>query len=240
MKKMEKEVYVPNFIERVDFDDIKDQSYVSLCFASMKQLSKSLNTICDYKKMNFEIDGDDSQIYERNYVISLAVDLAKKQESLDTVGFKGEINGEVVKKLSLAYSSIREEYIKIRKILDKKYKGKKKEIFVLPDLLIHESHSYEDGKLDEKYQHIAMEVKTKTIKRKEFFFLDMLKLNYYLDTLHFANVVYMLVGTTIKTTDEYVGGYFKEVEFKSSKANDNLYFFIQEKLNSEAQIYKLK
>lgn len=238
--KKEKKAYIPNYIERVDFDKLKNQCYVSLCFESMKHICTSLNTICDYKKDNFEIYGDESQIYERNYVISLAVELAKRQERLDTVDLNGTINGEVAKKLSLARSSIRDKYVKIRKDIDPKYKGKKKEIFVLPDFLIHESHSYEDGKLDEKYQHIAMEVKTKVIKRKEFFLLDMLKLNYYLETLKYANVVYMLVGTTIKTIDEYIGNYIKEVDFMCSKANDHLIFFIQEKLSSEPQIFKLK
>lgn len=238
--KKEKKAYIPNFIERVDFDNLKNQCYVSLCFDSMKHICTSLNTICDYKKDKYEISDDDSQIYERNYVISLAVELAKQQESLDTVGLKGMINGEVAKKLSLARSSIRDEYVKIRKNIDKKYKGKKKEIFVLPDFLIHESHSYEENKLDEEHQHLAMEVKTKKIKRKEFFLLDMLKLNYYLETLKYENVVYMLVGTTIKTIDEYIGNYIKEVHFMCSKANDHLFFFIQEKLNSEPQIFKLK
>ena len=237
---MEKKAYIPNFIKHVNYTDIKKQSYVFLCFESMKHICTSLNTICDYKKDKFEISDDDSQIYERNYVISLAVELAKQQERLDTVGLKGIINGEVAKKLSLARSSIRDEYVKIRKNIDKKYKGKKTEIFVLPDFLIHETHSYEENKLDEEHQHLAMEVKTKKIKRKEFFLLDMLKLNYYLETLKFANVVYMLVGTTIKTIDDYIGNYLKDVGYKCSKANDHLFFFIQEKLNSEPQIFKLK
>lgn len=227
-----------NNIKCIEPNTIIDLHYVSLCFEAMKQIYAY--NICDYKKGNYDIDCNNSIIYERNYVIELAVILAQKQERLDTTGLKGKINGEVAKKLSLAYSSITELYIEIRKKIDKHYKGKKKELFVLPDFLIHESHSYENGKLDEKYQHLAMEVKTKEIKRKELFFLDFLKLNYYLDTLHYANVVYMLVGTSIDSIDQYIGSYLNEVKYISTKAKEQLVFFIQERLDLEPVIYKLK
>lgn len=237
---IEEKDYVPSFLERIELYTIPDQCYVSLCFEAMKQICTSLDTICDYKKNNYEVDGDVFLVYERNYVIALAVELAKRHERLDTTGLKEVISGEVVKSLSLAYSSVRELYVRIRKELDKHYKGKKKDIFVLPDFLIHESHSYQDGKLDEEHQHLAMEVKTREIKRKELFQLDFLKLNYYLDSLNFANVIYVLVGTPVKTIDDYIESYYNEIKYKSAKASKQLYFFIQEKFKSEPVIYKLK
>jgi len=227
-------------LKPVNEGQIKRCIYLLSCFKSMKEIYISPQTICNYKKENKEVDGDEAQIYERNYIITLTIELVRMSCCQNSHNLDGIINGEVLKRLSLSDSSVQKKYVNIRKALNSNYKGNKKEIYVLPDFLIHESHSFEEGKLDEKHQHLAMEAKTKTIKRKELFFLDLLKLNYYLDTLNFANVVYLLVGTSIKTIDDYLESYLKEVEYKSSKASKQLYFFIQEKLDAEPLIYKLK
>ena len=114
-------------------DAIVDKPYVAICFDAMKEISLSLEMICNLKKDGNEVEGDLSQIYERNYIISLAVLLAQKQMKLDTIGLTGFINGEVAKQLSLAGTFIKDKYIEIRKNIDRHYKGNKKEIFVLPD-----------------------------------------------------------------------------------------------------------
>lgn len=221
-------------------DAIVDKPYVAICFDAMKEISLSLEMICNLKKDGNEVEGDLSQIYERNYIISLAVLLAQKQMKLDTIGLTGFINGEVAKQLSLAGTFIKDKYIEIRKNIDRHYKGNKKEIFVLPDLLIHESHSYEKKYLDERYQHVVIEAKTNRIKRKELFHLDLLKLNYYLETLHYADAIYVILGTPVDIIDTYLGEYINNVKYYTEEKKGNLYFFIQEKLKSEPSIFLIK
>ena len=227
-------------IKTITEGQIKRSIYLSSCFKAMKEIHNSPQTICNYKKVNIEVDGDEAQIYERNYIITLTIELVRLSCHQNSPIPDGIINGEVLKKLSLSCSSVQKKYVKIRKALNSNYKGNKKEKYVLPDFLIHESHSIEERKMDDKHQHLAMEAKTKEIRRKELFFLDFLKLNYYLDTLNFADVVYLIVGTPIKTIDEYIGKYLKEVKYISAKASKHLYLFIQDKLESEPVIYKLK
>ena len=91
-------------------------SYLKNAYNTICDIHNHIEWICDCKDDDDNIDGSDSQIYERNYIINLASRLSSKRKT------KEFINGEVAKKLYLTNDSTK------RNILDRKYLDKYIEI----------------------------------------------------------------------------------------------------------------
>lgn len=210
-------------------EKLPDNSYLYYCFEAMKELHKSLDWICFHEE---DMDDDDIQVYERNFIISLTSQLSEKGYRLP-----GIINGEVAKSMdALAPVEIKNQYIELKKHYKPNYNPKS--CYVFPDFLIHESHSSDKDKWTEDKQHIIIEAKTSNIVDKYAFYLDLFKLNTYLSHLHFANAIYLIVRTPISKINNYLVNYEDDVKFFSDKI-DNLFFFVQENLKNEPKIYKL-
>ena len=211
-------------------EGFSDKSYLFYCFEAMKELHKSLDWVCFHVE---DMDDDDIQVYERNFIISLTTMLSKKGFTLP-----GLINGEVAKSLdAFAPTEIRDKYITLKRSQKQDYAPKS--CYVFPDFLIHESHSLDKASWNTKNQHIIIEAKTNDITNKNAFFLDLFKLNAYLSYLHFENAIYLIVQTSISKINNYLLEYRNQVNFFSDSIN-NLYFFIQEKIDDEPKIYKIK
>ena len=174
-------------------ENLPDNSYLFYCFEAMKDLHKSLDWVCFHVE---DMDDDDIQVYERNFIISLTTMLSKKGFTLP-----GLINGEVAKSLdAFAPTEVKDKYLKLKRSQKQDYNPKS--CYVFPDFLIHESHSSEKDFWNIDNQHIIIEAKTNVITNKNAFFLDLFKLNAYLSYLHFENVIYLIVQTPISKITE--------------------------------------
>ena len=201
------------------------------CFEAMKDLHNSLDWFCFHKE---DMDEDDVQVYERNFIISLVSMLSKKN------GFTlpGKINGEVAKSLdALAPQEVKEQYKELKRRQTPSYNPKS--CYIFPDFLIHENHSPEKETWTRENQHIIIEAKTSCNVNRDSFFLDFFKLNLYLSYLHFDNAIYLIVRTPISKIKKYLLEYEKQIKFLSEDRLDNLYFFVQEQIDEEPKIYKI-
>lgn len=212
-------------------DQFPENSYLFFCHEAMKELFNSLDWICFHKE---DMDEDDIQVYERNFVISLASMLSKKD------GFKlpGKINGEVAKSLdALAPQDVKDQYLELKRRQTPDYNPKS--CYIFPDFLIHENHSPEKETWTRENQHIIIEAKTSCNVNINSFFLDFYKLNLYLSYLHFENAIYLIVRTPISKIEEYLLEYEKQIKYFCEDNLDNLYFFVQEKIDEEPKIFKI-
>lgn len=223
-------------IELLEYNEsLPNNSYLEYCFNAMKDLSDSIDWICFHEK---DMDEDDIQVYERNYIISLTAKLAeRKYESNQKVSIPGLINGEVIKSLSACSQNAKDEYVKIKRMKNKEYSAGS--YYVFPDFLIHESHSEDNNTWTPENQHIIIEAKTRQINDAYSFFMDFFKLNFYIHELHFKNAIYMIVRTPISQIEEYLKQYVEEVDYLHDEDLDKLLFFIQETLDSKPKIYKI-
>lgn len=211
-------------------EKLPDNSYLFYCFEAMMELKKSLDWVCFHVE---DMDDDDIQVYERNFIISLTTMLSKNGFTLP-----GLINGEVAKSLdAFAPIEIKNKYLTLKRSLKQDYTPKS--CYVFPDFLIHESHSSKKDSWTVNNQHIIIEAKTNYITNNKAFFLDLFKLNAYLSYLHFENAIYLIVQTPISKINKYLLEYMQQVEFLSDRIS-NLYFFIQERIDDEPKIYKIQ
>ena len=214
------------------FDNpLPENTYLYYCFEAMKDLHNSLDWFCFHKE---DMDEDDVQVYERNFIISLVSMLSKKN------GFTlpGKINGEVAKSLdALAPQEVKEQYKELKRRQTPSYNPKS--CYIFPDFLIHENHSPEKETWTRENQHIIIEAKTSCNVNRDSFFLDFFKLNLYLSYLHFDNAIYLIVRTPISKIKKYLLEYEKQIKFLSEDRLDNLYFFVQEQIDEEPKIYKI-
>lgn len=212
-------------------NSLPENTYLDYCFKAMKELHNSLDWICFHKE---DMDEDDIQVYERNFIISLASILSQMK------GFKlpGKINGEVAKSIdALAPQEVKEQYLELKRKQTPGYNPKS--CYIFPDFLIHENHSPEKETWTCENQHIIIEAKTSCNININSFFLDFFKLNLYLSYLHFENAIYLIVRTPISKIEEYLLEYEKQNKYLCEDKLDNLYFFVQEQIDVEPKIYRI-
>ena len=210
---------------------LPENTYLYYCFEAMKDLHNSLDWICFHKE---DMDEDDVQVYERNFIISLVSMLSKKEGFI----LPGKINGEVAKSLdALAPRDAKEQYIELKRQQTPGYNPKS--CYIFPDFLIHENQSPDKNTWTSTNQHIIIEAKTSCIININSFFLDLFKLNLYLSYLHFEKAIYLIVQTPVSRINNYLLEYEKQNKYICEEKLDNLYFFIQEHIDDEPKIYKM-
>lgn len=232
-------------LEPISPDIDKANSYLRIAYETICNIHSDENYVCELDV--FDGDGDDDnkyKIYERNYIISLASKFSENKLRLSCENLPGYVNGEVAKKLKINEfdnKSYLEKYIQIKRFKKASYKDRE-QIHVFPDFLIHDFNSFNLDSMNEKTQHLIMEAKTtKITKENEYlFFLDFLKLNFYLDKLRFDNAIYLLLGTPISDISDYVQDYLSNIGLICKNKLDRLYFIVQEKIKSKPQLFILE
>lgn len=190
---------------------------------------------------------DKSLIYERNYVISLVYQLGLSNNSDDNNFLSGAfVNGEIVKRINHKAGEVGKAYKKLVSMRPKP-KGKKEKRInkirkaeyanVMPDFLIHTSH-FTNFTRDE--QLLIVEVKTTNDLKEEEFFWDFFKLNVYLDQLLYQNAIYIILNTSVDIIDDFLTEYIKKIKYTSEEACNRLWFFVQEEIKKEIQIFKYR
>lgn len=216
-------------LDSIDDNDVRNKPYVFHCFNSMKEISKSMYLVKTIKDDD-DVDGNIVQIYERNYIITMVSTLCKEGCLIS-----GMMSGEVAKSLCIEGCSISETYAEIKKKINTAYESTPK--YVYPDFLIHENHNSQD--INTSKQHFIVEAKTSPIQRKELFYLDFLKLNYYIEYLHYENAGYLIVNNKEADIQNYLDSYMEDVGFKCKDIFHKMFFFIQEEIDSAPQLYRL-
>ncbi len=203
--------------------------YVYHSFNAMTEIADSMNWVM-FTKDDDDIDEKAQKIYERNYIITLVATLCKGGYQIP-----GLMNGEVAKSLDIEGCEISNKYAEIKKMLKPDYKSKPK--YVFPDFLIHESHNPQE--LIQSKQHFIIEAKTSPIDQKELFYLDFLKLNYYIKHLNYENAAYLIVNNKLATIQQYLDDYLREIGLYYDEIFRQLFFFIQDDIKSYPKLYKI-
>lgn len=216
------------YIERIDTYE-NESEYVKKCFTAMRMLAANPNIVRN-------TEDDNSPTLERNYILSMVYQIGKSdflRENTDIVFGSSSyfVGGEDNKLIPILDESAK----KTSKDLHFADKGNK--IEVLPDLIIHNSHSPKAGNTG-KGQYLALEAKTTKLLGQHYFNRDFFKLNLYLDNLHFQNAVYLVINKSVSTIDNYIGTYIANNYYQYYDTKSKLRFFIQE--NDVPEMYKLK
>lgn len=222
---MEKEL---KHIERID--SIENESeYVRRCFTAMRMLAANPNIVRN-------TEDDNSPTLERNYILSMVYCMGKSdylREDTDfDLGYGSYIvNGENNKFISIDDKKVKEDCKYFRTPI------KEKGIEVIPDLVIHNSHSPKSGKT-RNGQFLILEAKTTKRLSGYYFMRDFFKLNLYLAGLGYDNAVCLVINKSAKTIDNYIGVYKDKKHYRCDALNGKLRLFIQE--NDVPEMYKLK
>lgn len=214
-------------LDRIEEQAIENKPYVNLCYNAMTTAYNNLMDLEHYE--NGDKDENSVKIYERNFIIEYAISLCK-------AGFEltGHISAEVAKSLYLNEDNkYARKYADIKRRIDSSYSRVPQ--YVFPDFLIHESN--DSNNLDRGKQHFIIEAKTRKIAKKEYFYLDFLKLNYYVNILMYDNAAYLFINNELSDIQEYLDGSMEEDVFFKEENIDRFYFFIQKKETTE--LYKL-
>ena len=199
--------------------------YMKSCLNAMKSIAHNTRVVVDTENQN-------SSVLERNYVLSLVYEMGK-QISKNEFEFNSSglfIGGETSKYIRVNSEKIRATCNE----LDIKIKEKKFE--VIPDLVIHNSHNPDAGDSGDG-QRLALEAKTTINLGKVAFMKDFFKLNVYLASLHFENVVYLIVNNNTKRICELIEDYLNN-EYFLFKEGPKMFFFIQEKIEDEPKVFQ--
>ncbi|MBP3843486.1 MAG: hypothetical protein J6E29_07625 [Prevotella sp.] len=216
------------YIEKIDSYE-NESTYVKSCFSAMRTIAANPDFVAD----SFE---KKSYILERNYILTMVYLMGKAdclREDTDIV-FGSQpylVGGENDKHVPILDETER----KTGKELHFADRGNK--IIVIPDLVIHSSHSPIAGNTGEG-QYLALEAKTSKRLGQTYFNRDYFKLNLYLDGLHFQNVVYLVINKSASTIDDFIGSYITNRYYQYFDVKSKLRLFIQEKDTPE--MYKLK
>ncbi len=208
--------------------------FAQKCFDAMYQLKSTPEVIEDTEVTN-------PSIQERNYILSLVYKIGVEDARdvkqgndiflLSASGFF--VNGETTKYLSF------DDPVVKKTCEDLDFSITKKGIQVIPDLVIHNSHNPKSAENKEN-QVLVIEAKTTRTLGRFAFMKDFFKLNAYLANLQFQKAVYLIVNTDEVKVDDMIEEYINSKYFLFEHCCDSLFFFIQESINSEPKVYKLK
>lgn len=220
-------------------------SYLRIAFDTICNIQKDDKYVCELIDMDDEYGDDDSKykVYERNFIISLASKFFENKTQLSISNLPGYVNGEVAKKLKINEfddKSYLEMYIQIKRIKNASYKDKE-QIHVFPDFLIHEFNSFDSINMRREAQHFIMEAKTTEIKDETKFWLDFLKLNFYIEKLKFDNAAYFILGTPLSRINTFIQNYMDDegVVCCGNEIN-RLFLIVQETLKDAPKLYQIK
>ena len=219
--------------------NLAEENYPCIVFKAMCSIRDIRDTVLISTKFEKDL------IYERNYVLSLVYQLGIFSKTNEFIS-GAFVNGEIVKKINYKCSQISKAYNKLVSLRPKP-KGKREKKSnrirkaeysnVMPDFLIHTSHN---TSFTREEQLLIVEVKTTCDLKKEEFFWDFFKLNIYLDQLLYQNAIYIILNTSVDIVNDFLTEYVKKIKYTSKEACNRLWFFVQEDIKEEIQIFKFR
>lgn len=108
-------------------------------------------------------------------------------------------------------------------------------ITTIPGFFIHK----EQDDWDEEFQRLAMEVKTLPAINTDDFFLDLFKINVYVEKYHFQNGVYLLVNNDFLRIEELTNDYKREGLYLAPTGQERIHLFVKTDYNSDVKIFNL-
>lgn len=215
-------------------NDIQNE-YVKLCYNVMVDIRRKHDSIiCNEDQIKKSL----VEIYERNYIITFSYLMGMRNKSYSIIDSDEFISGELHKevgrldKRTSLYRSMTE------------LTPKSNPNFLIPDFLIHKSNRIHDKNVEN--QLLILEAKTTQKLTPKAFYWDMFKLNMYIEKLNFNVAVYLIVNSTFKKINKFVYNYIRNYWHSNKLICNNqlssmhhLYFIIQEKVDSNPEIYEL-
>jgi len=185
---------------------------------------------------NLDIDNDKLKRYERRFVAQLKSEYDKLINDGSTGNYK-EVNTdfEVIKRYIYTDNpdeSIEATYIKL---INKNDNKTFQTITTIPDFFIHKQ---QDNR-EEAFQKLAVEAKTTSQIDDDDFFLDLFKLNVYVEKYNFQNGVYLIANNNSNTVRQLAKSYLKQRLYLAPHNRDRIYLFIKPNFNSDIEIIKL-
>lgn len=206
-------------------------------------LKKSINSISRFyydmptvffEDDNLNIDFDDIKYYERRFVAQLKSEYDKLIINGATGNYK-EVNTdlEVIKKYIYTENpdqSIKATYNKLCNENNKIIKS----ITTIPDFFIHK-HQNEKNNINQK---LIVEVKTKPNIDENDFFLDLFKLNIYVEKYNFQNGVFLILNNEITRVQTLAKNYLKRRLYLAPINRDRIYFYIKSSFQADIKTIK--
>ena len=178
----------------------------------------------------------DSKKYERR----LVAQLKSEYDNLIRTGLTGDCNQvetdfEVIK--NYIFCPVPDaQIVKTHNKLVKRDSDKTiSAITTIPDFFIHK----EQNNLDDESQKLAVEVKTAPTVNPNDFFLDLFKLNVYVEKYNFQNGVCLLINNDINRIKGLINRYKQEDFYIADTRHKRIYFFIKADYNSKIEILNL-
>ncbi len=182
------------------------------------------------------IDTDEIKVYERRFVAQLKSEYDKLICNGSTGNYK-EVNTdlEVIKKY--IYYNTPDPLVSstYKKLNNRDSKKAFETIITIPDFFIHK---HQDN-FDEIHQKLVVEAKTTAQLDIDDFFLDLFKLNVYVEKYNFQNGVFLVTNNNVTRVMQLAKEYLKQKLYLAPSRKDRIYLFIKPTFNSDIEIVKL-
>lgn len=185
---------------------------------------------------NVDIDNDELKFYERRFVAQLKSEYDKLINDGSTGNYE-EVNTdfEVIKRYIYTDNPDKSIEATYKKLSNKDDNKTFQIITTIPDFFIHKQ---QDNR-EEAFQKLVVEVKTTSQLDKDDFFLDLFKLNVYVEKYNFQNGVYLIANNKSKTVRQLAKSYLQQRLYLTPHNRDRIYLFIKPNFNSDIEIIKL-
>ena len=209
--------------------------YLKLCYNVMRDIRRKHDSIiCNEDHIEESL----VEIYERNYMITFSYLMGMRNKSHSIIDSDEFISGELYKEVG-RLDKRTSLYQSMTELAPKRVPN-----YLIPDFLIHKSNRINDKNVEN--QLLILEAKTTQKLTPKGFNWDMFKLNMYIEKLNFNVAVYLIVNSTLKKINKFVDNYIRNYWYSDKLLNYNqlsqmhhLYFLIQEKVDSNPEIYEL-
>jgi hypothetical protein len=185
---------------------------------------------------NLNIDNDESKYYERRFVAQLKSEYDKLINDGSTGNYKEvKTDFEVIKRYIYTQNPDRSIIATYEKLSKKNINKTFQTITTIPDFFIHKQ---QDNR-EEVFQKLAVEAKTTSQLDEDDFFLDLFKLNVYVEKYKFQNGVYLIANNNSNTAIQLAKSYLQQRLYLAPHNKDRIYLFIKPTFNSDIEIIKL-
>jgi hypothetical protein len=185
---------------------------------------------------NLDIDNEEIKYYERRFVAQLKSEYDKLIKEGSTGNYE-EVNTdfEVIKRYIYTDNPDKSIEATYKKLSNKNDNKTFQTITTIPDFFIH---NQQDNR-EEAFQKLAVEAKTTDQLYEDDFFLDLFKLNVYVEKYNFQNGVYLIANNNSNTVRHLAKSYLRQRLYLAPHNKNRIYLFIKPNYNSDIETIKL-